>query len=113
MFWLIADNDPGWFGSLGVPLMIMLVVMWFMMMRPAKRDQQAREDLIKNLKKNDHVLTSGGIYGIVDRVGEHDVVLKIDETKGVKIRLARSAIASVIKVSDGGKPDGEPQEEKK
>lgn len=113
MFFLAEGGDPGFLGTLGVPMILMLVVFWFMMMRPAKREQAAREDMLKNLKKNDHVLTSGGMYGIVDRVGDHEVILKIDEAKGVKIRMARSAIASVIKVAVGGKPDGDAQEEKK
>ena len=113
MFFLAENGSPGFFGNLGVPIILMLVVFWFMMMRPAKRDQKAREDLLKNIKKNDHVLTNSGIYGIIDRVGDNEVTLKVDETKGVKIRMARSAVVSVIKVSGGGKPDEAPQEEKK
>ena len=101
------DGSPGFGATLLVPMGIMFAVMWLFMIKPQKKMQLEREKMLGALKKNDHILTNGGIHGIVDRVSEHEVILKIDENKGVKIRMARSAVASVIKVAGGGKPEKE------
>ena len=116
MFWpfLAAEGEPGLFGTLIIPLGIMFLVMYLFMIRPQAKKQKEREALLGNIKKNDHVMTSGGIFGIVDRVFETEVSLKVDEKLGVKIRVARSAIASVIKESSGGAtPEKEEKEEEK
>lgn len=86
-----------WFSML--PFILMFVVMWFLLFRPQRKQAKEREMMISNLKKNDHVLTNGGIFGIVDRVKDNEVVLKIDEKNDVRVRVAKSAIAAVVKVS--------------
>jgi preprotein translocase subunit YajC len=58
--------------------------------------EQERQRLLNSLKKNDHVLTSGGIYGTVQAVKDNEVTLKIDEASNVKIRVARSCIVGVV-----------------
>ena len=55
--------------------------------------------MVNNIKKNDHVLTNGGIFGIVHSVKDNEVILKIDEQGSVKVRFTKSAIATVIKQS--------------
>ncbi|HEU4339224.1 MAG TPA: preprotein translocase subunit YajC, partial [Planctomycetota bacterium] len=51
------------------------------------------------LKKNDHVITTGGVCGVVDRIKDNEVYLRVDEKSDVKLRVIRSAIAVVEKVS--------------
>jgi preprotein translocase subunit YajC len=95
--------DPGggggMFGGLFVPLILMFVVMYFLMIRPQKKQQQQRDRMIANLKKDDHVLTNAGIYGIVKQVKDDHLVLAIDESKDVRIRVAKSAVAGLVKSS--------------
>ena len=50
-----------------VPLLLMFVVIYFMMIRPQRRQAKERENMISNLKKDDHVLTNGGIYAVAQR----------------------------------------------
>lgn len=85
-----------------VPMLLMFGAFYFIMIRPQRKQQKEREDKLAGLKKNDHVLTHSGIYGIVDKVTEKEVFLKVDESKGVKIHMVRSAIADIIKPSSGG-----------
>lgn len=96
-----------------VPFILMFVIMWFLLFRPQRRQQKEREMMISNLKKHDHVLTSGGIFGIVDRVKDDEVVLTIDEKNDVRVRVAKSAIAGVVKVSGGDGPTAETRQEAK
>ena len=92
---------------------LIFVVIYFMMIRPQRRQAKERETMITALKKNDQVLTSSGIYGIVDKVRDHDIVLKIDEKSDVRMRVTKTAIATVIKESAAGEKKVEPEQSKK
>ena len=102
-------------GGLGMflPLILMFVVFYFLLIRPQKKQQKERDLLIANLKKNDHVLTHAGIYGIVKQISDQDFVLCVDENKDVRVRVARSAIASVVKTSGGGEGEAKPESPEK
>ena len=82
-----------------IPLMIFLyVVFYFLLIRPQRKQQQSVSRMLNDLKKNDSVRTSGGIFGKVHSIdGDQDqVVLKIDEQQNVKIRVLRSSIVAVL-----------------
>ncbi len=82
--------------------LIMFIIIYFMMIRPGQRDRKTRDAMLSAIKKNDKVLTSGGIYGIIHKIRDNEVELKIDERKDVRIRVARSAIVGVEKTSGAG-----------
>jgi preprotein translocase subunit YajC len=96
-----------------LPLVLMFVVFYFLLIRPQRKQQKERELLIANLKKNDHVLTHAGFYGIVKQINETDFVLCVDENKDVRVRVAKSAIANVIKQSGGGEGEAKPESPEK
>jgi len=102
---------PG-LGGMMIPLVLMFVVMYFLMIRPQNKQRKERELMISNLKKNDHVQTSAGIYGIIKQVKPEDpyVILCIDERKDVCIRVSKSSIVSLEKAS-GAPADAEPKAE--
>jgi preprotein translocase subunit YajC len=97
-----AANPPpaGGLGGMGIfPLIFMLLIVFYLMvLRPQKKEQKKRLELLNNLKKNDRVVTIGGIYGTVMNAKREsdEVILKIDETNDTKIRVIYSAIARVI-----------------
>ena len=99
---------PG-LGGMMIPLVLMFVVMYFLMIRPQNKERKKREEMIANIKKNDHVLTSAGIYGIVKQVTDQDITLCIDERKDVCIRVSKASIGSLVKAS--GAPAEEPKAE--
>jgi len=82
-----------------VPFIIIFVLFYMLLIRPQRRQQKEREKMISALKRNDHVITSGGICGVVDRIKDNEVFLRVDEKSDVKLRVLRSAIAVVEKVS--------------
>jgi preprotein translocase subunit YajC len=80
-------------------LIVPLVFLFYLIvLRPQKKEQKKRLELLNNLKKNDRVVTIGGIYGVVMNVRREadEVVLKVDEAGDTKIRVLVSAIARVI-----------------
>jgi len=96
-----APAAPGFLQSLGpmLPTIAMMVFLWiFLISRPQKREQQVRRDMLANVKKNDRVLTTGGIYGVVTSVqaDANEVTLRIDETSNTKLRMTLSSVAQVL-----------------
>ncbi len=80
------------------PLVLIFVLFYFLMMRPEKKKQADHKALLEALKKNDRVVTIGGIYGVVANV-QRDVdrvTLKVDETTNTKIDVTFGAIARVV-----------------
>jgi len=82
-----------------VPLILIGVLFYFMLIRPERKKSAQMADMLKTLKKNDHVVTIGGIYGTVVNVNEgSDVVtIRVDENTNAKLRVRRSAISAIVK----------------
>jgi preprotein translocase subunit YajC len=76
---------------LGIPLLIF----WFVAIWPERKERKRKAAMIANLKKNDRVLTTGGMYATVAAVAENELTLKFDEGP-TRVRVVKSAIASVV-----------------
>jgi preprotein translocase subunit YajC len=81
-----------------LPFVAIGLLFYFMLIRPQRREQSKRQDMLSNVKKNDRVVTIGGIYGVVMNVHREadEVTLKVDEATNTKLRVTMSAIARVI-----------------
>ncbi|MFW6124804.1 MAG: preprotein translocase subunit YajC [Pirellulales bacterium] len=81
-----------------MPLILIFMLFYFMIMRPQRRQEQQRREMLAALKKNDHVITVGGIYGVVTSIkpDEDEVVLRVDESSNTKLRVTRSSISRVV-----------------
>ena len=102
------DEAPGGGGVSGIGQLIfsfavIAVMFYFMLIRPNRKREQDRKSMLATLKKNDHVVTVGGIKGIVANVKPEDdeVVLKIDEATGAKLRVVLSSIARITAAEEG------------
>lgn len=73
------------------PLIIIFVIFYFLLIRPQKQKEKEHQKMLKELNKNDEVVTSGGIHGTVINVKDKTVILRIDEN--VKIEIEKSCIA--------------------
>ena len=93
-----AASSGGGLADMLPMFVIMGALFYFMILRPQNKEKKQREEMLNALQKNDHVVTHSGIYGVVANVAGDDVVLKVDESKDVRIKFAKSAIAR--KVSD-------------
>ncbi|MGE0760067.1 MAG: preprotein translocase subunit YajC [Pirellulaceae bacterium] len=108
---LAQDGGGGGGGFLGNqfdPLILILVIgtlFYFLILRPEKRKRQETDRMLENLKKNDRVVTIGGIRGVVVNAekGAEDVTLRVDEGNNTRLTVLRSAISRVIAADDGDK----------
>ncbi len=79
-----------------LPLMvIMFAVMYFLIIRPQKQKEKKRLEMISNVRKQDRIVTAGGVHGVVVTVKENDVIVRVDDAKDVKIKVDKSAITSI------------------
>lgn len=78
-----------------LPFIIIFFIFYFMIIKPQKMREREHAKMLKNLKKNDNVVTSGGIHGTIVDIKETTVVLKVDDN--TKILVEKSAIALVKK----------------
>jgi len=76
-----------------VPFALILGIFYFIILLPAKRKQQKVQDFLANLKVNDKVITTGGIWGQITRLDEQNVQLEIADK--VRIRVSRAAIGGL------------------
>ena len=105
-------QQPGGILTMLPMFALMFVVMYFLMIRPQNKQRKQREEMIANLKKNDHVQTSSGIYGIIKQIKPDDpyLILCIDERKDVCIKVSKSSVVSLEKAS-GAPAEGEAKPE--
>ena len=89
-----AAAPPG--GTLGqfVPIILVFIVFYFILIRPQQKKQKEHQALVEGLKKNDRIVTIGGLHGRILEVGEGDVTIEI--AKGVAVRHERSQIGTVV-----------------
>ena len=100
---LLADDQPASaLGPLLPPLILIGVVWYFLLFRPQQRDKRKRDELLKTLKKNDRVVTIGGMIGTVANVTPDgkEVSIKVDDN--TRIRMLRTSIQSVVTDEDEG-----------
>jgi preprotein translocase subunit YajC len=88
------------FSSLLVPLTLIMVMFYFLILRPQKAKEQQFKTLVDSLKETDRVVTIGGIHGVVTNVQRNAdgaiVTIRVDESTGTKIRVGASAIARIL-----------------
>ena len=88
-----------------LPFLLMFVVMYFLLIRPQGREQKRKQQLLGSLKKNDQVVTIGGIIGTIASVSEEsrEVTLKVDDNTRIKVQ--RSSIQGLLNdKEEDGKP---------
>ncbi len=91
---------PAGMPACGGPQQLLLFAMlgavfYFILIRPQNKERKRRQAMIDALKKNDRVITVGGIVGTVLSVKDNEVTLKVDESSNTKITFTRAAIQSV------------------
>jgi preprotein translocase subunit YajC len=85
-----AQDPPPWMSF--APILFIGILFYFMLLRPQAREQKRRQELLNAVKKNDKVITTGGIIGTVADLSEDGrfVTLKVDDS--TRIKFLRSAI---------------------
>jgi preprotein translocase subunit YajC len=87
-------------------LLAMLVLLWALLIRPQRARQRQQQEVLSAVEPGDEIITVGGLYGIVQEIDEEDDLI-VEVADAVHVRIARRAVAGVVK------PDDETEEDEK
>ncbi|HSP97680.1 MAG TPA: preprotein translocase subunit YajC [Candidatus Dormibacteraeota bacterium] len=90
-----GGGPPIWIQLL--PFAGLFAVFYFLIIRPQQQKQNEHKAMLANLKKNDEVITSGGLYGRVIQLSDDVVTLEI--APNVRVRVSRPQIASAVTIA--------------
>ncbi len=95
-----------------VPLILMLGIFWFLLIRPQQKRAKEHKVMLENLKKGDYVITSGGMIGRILEIDGDVILVECGESK---LRMTRGAIGGLYNMQgkDNTPKDNPPAEEKK
>ena len=96
-----ASSGTGALLSLVIPLAIFFLLMYFMIMRPQKKEQQRIKSMLAAMEVGDTVVTTSGFYGVLINITDEDVIVEFGNNRNCRIPMRKSAIAEVEKASDG------------
>ena len=82
-------------------LVVFVAIFYFMLIRPQQKKQKDHRAMLDTLRRGDRVVTGGGIIGTVNRVASPEEV-EIDIAQGVRVRVLRSTISTVVTKPDPG-----------
>ncbi|MCY0147072.1 preprotein translocase subunit YajC [Hoeflea sp. G2-23] len=82
-----------------LPFLLIFVIMYFLIIRPQRTQAKKREEMLKNVRRGDQIVTGGGMIAKVTKVVD-DAELEVEISDGVKVRLVRSLIADVRSKSE-------------
>jgi preprotein translocase subunit YajC len=99
LIFLFQQSDPGMGGLVGslLPFLLIILVFYFLILRPQQKRQKERQALLSAIKKGDKVVTSGGIHGTVEGIDDSTVLVKIADN--VKVKMDRNAISTIIGIT--------------
>lgn len=77
-----------------VPFVLIFIIMWFLIIRPQQKRVKAHQELIKNVRRGDTVITSGGLIAKVSKVVD-DAEIEAEIADGVRVRIVKGMIQDV------------------
>lgn len=91
-------------GMLGTlwPIIAIVVIMYFLLIRPQRQKEKRRQGMLKSLEKNDSIVTIGGIHGVVKNVTDKEVTVLVDEKRELTLKMNRSAVYSILRGEEEG-----------
>ncbi|HCI73408.1 MAG TPA: preprotein translocase subunit YajC [Lachnospiraceae bacterium] len=103
---LLEASSAGGVGGTGMIMMIVYMViifgaMYFIAIRPQRKEQKRIASLLSSMEVGDTVVTNSGFYGTVIQVSEEDCIVEFGNNRNCRIPMRKTAIAEVEKASDG------------
>lgn len=93
-----STPQGGAFGMF-VPMILVFAIFYFLLIRPQAKQRKKHEDLLKNLKKGDQVVTASGIHGKIAAIT--DPVITLEVAENLRFKMEKAQVVS-IKPSNGG-----------
>jgi len=100
VIWLQASGPSG-LESMLVPILLMIVPLYFLLIRPEQKRRKEQEALLKSITKGDRIVTVGGIRGTVVGLTDDVLTLEIGKGSSVKIEVERARVERRLEAAKG------------
>lgn len=90
-------------GSIGIIILYVVVIgamMYFIAIKPQKKEQKRQQELMDSMEIGDYVLTTSGFYGVLIDISDDDVIVEFGNNKNCRISMQKKAIAQVEKPAE-------------
>jgi preprotein translocase subunit YajC len=94
---IILNSAAGSSLSLIVWLVVLIAIMYFLMIRPQRKEQKRVNAMLSDMAVGDSVVTTSGFYGVILDITDDDVIVEFGNNKNCRIPMRKSAIAEVEK----------------
>ena len=88
------SQEPSLLASI-FPLIVVFIIFYFLLIRPEQKKKKAHEEMVSELKVGDTIVTKGGIIGIIEKLEEESINIKVSGT--TKLKLIREAVSALNK----------------
>lgn len=92
-----AETGAAGMGMMIVWMVVIFGVMYFMMIRPQKKEQKRIQAMLNSMEVGDSIVTTSGFYGVIIDMTDEDVIVEFGNNKNCRIPMRRQAIAEVEK----------------
>lgn len=86
--------------SMIIWMVVLFGMMYFLMIRPQKKEQKRVAAMLSDMEVGDAVVTTGGFYGVIIDITDEDVIVEFGNNKNCRIPMRKAAIAEVEKAAD-------------
>lgn len=80
-----------------MPIFLIFIIFYFLLIRPRQKQEKELLAMLKNIKKNDQVVTTGGLHGVVLNLKDKTITVRIDDN--VKVEIDRNAISRIERIA--------------
>src|SRR5467141_4038462 len=91
--------------SFMLPMVLIFVIMYFLILRPQQKKVKQHQEMVKNVRRGDTVVTSGGLVGRVTKVVDDDQI-EVEIAEGVRVRQVRAMVSGVRAKGEPVKDEG-------
>ena len=96
-------------GGGGILMIVMIValfaIMYFLMIRPQRKEQKRTQEMLSRMEVGDAIVTSSGFYGVIISMTEEDVIVEFGNNRNCRIPMRKAAIVQVEKAEDAQQYD--------
>ena len=89
----------GEMASMLILWVVVIALMWFLLMRPQKKEQKRVQAMLASMEVGDTALTTSGFYGVIIDITDDDVIVEFGNNKNCRIPMQKAAIAQIEKPS--------------
>lgn len=89
---------------------LVILIFYFLIIRPQNKKQKETKRMLAALKKGDKVVTIGGIYGTIQTVKDHSLILKVDDN--TKLEFSKNSVSNVVEQKEESKSSADQEDNK-